>query len=134
MLNIDLRHSFIGRRHTGGDHRDWTVNTVQRSRIPYSFPRITRQCPDYDCFPIRVSGDYKRKQCHARPQSCGGSSRQWHRIYRCGNHHLPKADCTRTDYRCRNLGNCRYRTGSRRRNVHHRHCCHGIDPHRTGIT
>ena len=27
-----------------------------------------------------------------------------------------------------------YRTGSRRRNVHHRHCCHGIDPHRTGIT
>ena len=55
-------------------------------------------------------------------------------IYRCGNHHLPKADCTRTDYRRRNLGNCRYRTGSRRRNVHHRHCCHGIDPHRTGIT
>ena len=34
----------------------------------------------------------------------------------------------------RGLGNCRYRTGSRRRNVHHRNRCHGIDPHRTGIT
>ena len=45
---------------------------------------------------------------------------------------LQKADCTRPDYRRRNLGNCRYRTGSRRGNVHHRNRYHGIDPHRTG--
>ena len=34
---------------------------------------------------------------------------QRYRIYRCRNHHLSKTDCTRIDYRRRNLGNSRYR-------------------------
>ncbi len=45
-----------------------------------------------------------------------------------------KTDCTRTDYRRRNLGNSRYRSGGRCRNVHHRYCRHGVDPRRTGTT
>ena len=45
-----------------------------------------------------------------------------------------KTDCTRTDYRRRNLGNSRYRFGGRCRNVHHRYCRHGVDPRRTGTT
>ena len=51
-----------------------------------------------------------------------------------GTHHLSKTDCTRTDYRRRNLGNSRYRLGGRCRNVHHRYCRHGVNPRRTGTT
>ena len=39
-----------------------------------------------------------------------------------------------TTYRRRNLGNSRYRSGGRCRNVHHRYCRHGVDPRRTGTT
>ena len=56
------------------------------------------------------------------------------RIYWCRNHHLSKTDCTRIDYRRRNLGNSRYRLGGRCRNVHHRYCRHGVNPRRTGTT
>ena len=68
------------------------------------------------------------------PSRVAATSSQRHRFHRRGNHYLSETDSPRTDYRRRYLGYRRNRTGSRRRNVHYRHCRHGIDTRRLGTT
>lgn len=57
-----------------------------------------------------------------------------HRIYRCGNHYSTETNRPRTDYSRRYMGHSRHRSGSRRRNVRHRHSHYRADSDRTGTT